>query len=215
MTAIAQWQTGWQTGWQKTWRQLGAEGSAELYALIYAGYSEPHRSYHTLQHLHECFRHFEQLQDQAEHPAEVELAIWFHDAIYKSASKDNEQKSAEWAKASAIAHDLPDAVGDRVYSLIMATKHDATPTSRDAEVLVDVDLGILAAEPDRFDEYERQVRTEYEWVPEPIYRLERGKILQGLMGRSQIYSTSLFRQQYEAKARQNLIRSLAKLNTQG
>ncbi|MBM0741560.1 hypothetical protein JOY44_08015 [Phormidium sp. CLA17] len=197
--------------WQKTWQQLGAEGNVELYELICARYAEPHRRYHTLQHLNECFNHFEQIREQATHPPEVELAIWFHDAIYELASKDNEQKSAEWVRTSVIAHGLPEAIGDRVYSLIMATKHDAIPTSRDAEVLVDVDLGILAAEPERFDEYEQQVRAEYKWVPELIYRRERGKILKGLMGRSQIYSTPLFQDRYEAKARQNLIRSLTKL----
>lgn len=203
MNAIAQW--------QKTWRQLGVDGSAELYALICARYNEPDRKYHTLQHLHECLSLFEQIQDQAEHPAEVELAIWFHDASYQSARKDNEQKSAEWAQASVASHGLPEAIGERVYSLIMATTHDSMPASRDAETLVDVDLGILAAEPTRFDEYEQQVRAEYEWVPEPVYRLERGKILQTFVERSHIYSTALFRQQYETKARQNLIRSLAKL----
>ena len=200
--------------WQKTWRQLGADGNAALYAWICACYSEPHRSYHTLQHLHECFSLFEQIREYAEHPAEVQLAIWFHDAIYESASKDNEQKSAEWARTSAIAHGLPKAIGDRVYSLIMVTKHDAIPRSRDAEVLVDVDLGILAADPERFDEYEGQVRMEYDWVAEPVYRRERYKILQGLMERSQIYSSPLLRDRYETKAQQNLTRSLAKLNTQ-
>lgn len=197
--------------WQKTWRQLGADGNAALYAWVCACYSEPHRRYHTLQHLHECFSLFEQIRAYAEHPAEVELAIWFHDAIYDPASKDNEQKSAEWAWTSAIAQGLPKGIGDRVYSLIMATKHDAIPPNRDAKVLVDVDLGILAADPARFEEYEQQVRIEYEWVPESVYHRERRKILQGLMERSPIYSSPLLGDRYETKARQNLTRSLAKL----
>lgn len=167
MTAIAQW--------QKTWQQLGANDSAELYALICTRYAESHRSYHTLQHLSECFGHFEQIREYAEHPAEVELAIWFHDAIYDGTCKDNEVKSAEWALESVASYGLFEEIGERVYSLITATKHDAMPMSRDAEVLVDVDLGILAAEPERFDEYERQIRIEYEWVPEPVYQRERGR----------------------------------------
>ncbi|MEX0269362.1 hypothetical protein AB3R30_09470 [Leptolyngbyaceae cyanobacterium UHCC 1019] len=199
------------TRWQKTWQQLGINGSETLYARLCACYAEPHRHYHTLHHLQECFTHFEQIREYADHPAAVELAIWFHDAIYETTRKDNEAKSAEWARASAIAHGLPEEIGAHVDSLIMVTKHDIEPTNRDAEVLVDVDLGILAATPERFDRYERQVRAEYSWVPEPIYRQERGKILQAFLGRSQIYSTPPFHQHYETKARQNLIRSLAKL----
>jgi predicted metal-dependent HD superfamily phosphohydrolase len=164
-----------------------------------------------MQHLDECFSHFELIRDHAEHQAEVELAIWFHDAIYKVSSKDNEEKSAEWAYASTVSSGLPKEIGERVYSLILVTKHKAVPVSRDAEVLVDVDLGILAAEPKRFDEYELQIRAEYAWVPEPLYRQERRKVLQEFVGRSSLYSTALFRERYEVQVRENLSRSLAKL----
>jgi predicted metal-dependent HD superfamily phosphohydrolase len=93
----------------------------------------------------------------------------------------------------------------------MVTKHKVVSLSRDAEVLVDVDLGILAAEPKRFDEYELQIRAEYAWVPEPLFRQERRKVLQEFVGRSSLYSTALFRERYEAQARENLSRSLARL----
>jgi predicted metal-dependent HD superfamily phosphohydrolase len=209
MTTIAQLQ---QT-WQKTWHQFDVNGNAELYALICVCYAEPHRSYHTMQHLYECFAHFAQIRQDAEHPAEVELAIWFHDSIYQPVRKDNEEKSAAWGRASVIAQGLSEEIGDRIYSLIMATKHDGVPSNRDAEVLVDVDLGIFAADRERFDEYERQVRMEYDWVAEPVYRRERYKILQALLERSPLYSTRLFQADYEPKALKNLDRSLEKLNS--
>jgi predicted metal-dependent HD superfamily phosphohydrolase len=198
--------------WHKTWQQLGAaSGSEDLYDRVSACYAESHRKYHTMQHLDECFSHFELIRDHAEHQAEVELAIWFHDAIYRVSSKDNEEKSAEWAYTSTVSSGLPKKIGERVYSLIMVTKHKVVSLSRDAEVLVDVDLGILAAEPKRFDEYELQIRAEYAWVPEPLFRQERRKVLQEFVGRSSLYSTALFRERYEAQARENLSRSLARL----
>ena len=66
-----------------------------LYDALVARYSEPHRRYHTLQHLAECFAAFDEIAHLAEHPADVELALWFHDAIYDTRRSDNEQRSAE------------------------------------------------------------------------------------------------------------------------
>ena len=43
----------------------------------------------------------------------------------------------------------------------MVTRHDAVPRSADEKALVDVDLWILGAPQERFDEYEAQVRQEY------------------------------------------------------
>ena len=57
--------------------------------------------------------------------------------------------------------------------LIVATKHDAVPKDADAGLLVDIDLSILGADPERFDEYERQVRFEYQWVADDAFRAAR------------------------------------------
>jgi predicted metal-dependent HD superfamily phosphohydrolase len=171
------------------------QGDAALLEQLLACYREPHRHYHTLQHLEECFGKFDELRDLAAHPADVELAIWFHDAIYDTRRDDNEARSADWARAT---------VGERVADLVMATRHEATPAGIDAQVLVDVDLSILAAPQARFEEYERQVREEYRWVPGPIYRRKRRQVLQSFLERPTIYNTQRFIERYEAQARRNL-----------
>ena len=194
------------------WRELGAsKADDELYHRLVACYSEPHRKYHTTQHLNECFAHLKRVSSFAEHAAEVELALWFHDAIYNTHEKDNEQRSAEWARDSSLSAGLSKEQADRIYELIMATMHDAVPTGTDAEVLADIDLGILGAERTRFDEYELQVREEYSWVPDFLYRKARRKVLQEFTGREWIYSTAVFRSEYEVRARENLTRSLSRL----
>ena len=198
--------------WQSAWRQLGASDADEdLFQRLVACYSEPHRKYHTLQHLNECFAHLESVRSIAERPGEVELGLWFHDAIYKTSRKDNEERSAEWARDSARAGGLSEDQANRIFGLVMITKHNAVPVGRDAEVLVDVDLGILGSAPARFDEYEGQVREEYPWVPGPLYRKERRRILQEFANRPTIYRTDYFRAAYEAQARDNIARSLARL----
>ena len=198
--------------WQKMWRELGASESDDaLFSRLVKCYSEPHRKYHTMQHLNECFAHLESAGSFAERPEEVELALWFHDAVYDTRRKDNEERSAEWARDSALAAGLSEDHARRVHGLVMATMHNAVPIGKDAAVLVDIDLSILGSDVARFDEYEVQVQQEYSWVPGPLYRSGRRKILQEFVSRQSIYTTEYFRDRYEAQARSNLARSLARL----
>ena len=198
--------------WQSMWQQLGApdSDSEELFHRLIACSSEPHRKYHTTQHLQECFALLDRAGSFAERLGEVELALWFHDAVYNTRKKDNEKRSAEWARDSAMAGGLTKDQANRIFELVMATEHTASPSGRDAEVLVDVDLGILGSDVERFDEYEVQVREEYSWVPEFLYRKERRKVLQQFADRPAIYSTEYFRVHYEAQARDNIARSIAR-----
>jgi predicted metal-dependent HD superfamily phosphohydrolase len=196
--------------WDASWQGL-AEAPAGLYDELIAAHAEPHRHYHTAQHLEECFAHFDELGSLAAHPAEVALALWFHDAIYDPKRQDNEEKSAEWARRTMLAAGAAPEAAARVHALVMATRHAAVPRVRDEAVLVDIDLSILGASPERFDEYERQVRAEYAWVPEFLFRRKRRKVLDEFLARASIFSTAPIRERLEARARANLGRSLERL----
>jgi predicted metal-dependent HD superfamily phosphohydrolase len=198
--------------WRATWQGLGVGAPNEsLYQELIGRYSEPHRRYHTIQHLDECFARLDEARDLAGRIHEVELALWFHDAVYGTRNQNNEEQSADWARAVVEQAGLPGAVGETVHALILATRHDAEPTTEDAALLIDVDLAILGAPAERFDEYERQVREEYSWVPGFMFRRKRREILEAFLQRSQIYATEHFRDRYEAVARSNLIRSIDRL----
>ena len=169
-------------------------------------YAEPHRAYHTLQHLEECFALFD--ETSAAHAGEVLLALWFHDAIYDPKADDNEAASARWgAEVLAAAGAEPEVV-ERFRGLVLTTRHDAQPSSTDAALLADIDLAILGAAPARFAEYEEQVRREYAHVPGFLFRRERARILQRFLARPAIYSTPYFRQRFETQARANIERTL-------
>ncbi|HEX5888694.1 MAG TPA: hypothetical protein VFY61_08325 [Pyrinomonadaceae bacterium] len=56
-----------------------------------------------------------------------------------------------------------------------------------------------------------QVREEYAWVPESLYRKARRQILQHFLDRERIYSTEYFQTEYETRARENINRSLSRL----
>jgi predicted metal-dependent HD superfamily phosphohydrolase len=178
---------------------------------LLARYAEPQRHYHTLQHLGECLARFERERAAAEHPAEVLLALWFHDVIYDVHAQDNEARSADWARDALRAAGASAEAADRVHSLVMATRHDALPEGRDAELMIDIDLAILGAGAERFDEYERQVGVEYGFVPDEVRRPRRRAILQRFLDRPAIYATPGMHARLEASARSNLMRSIAAL----
>jgi predicted metal-dependent HD superfamily phosphohydrolase len=195
--------------WTEAWQSLGATPDSGLLNMLLTAYGERHRSYHTVRHLEECFAQFDLLKPDAERPAEVELALWFHDAIYDPRRSDNEERSAQWA-FEAMNTVSPDAA-ERVKGLVMVTRHEAVPHGIDAKIVVDVDLSILGAEEKRFGEYEAQIREEYAWVPRPLYRRARRKILEGFLERPTIFGTAKFVALYETQARGNLERALARL----
>ena len=165
-----------------------------------------------MQHLQECLAYLERVRSFAERPSEVELALWFHDAIYDTHKSNNEERSAEWARDSALAVDLSEEQAIRIYDHVMTTRHQVVPATQDAMIVVDIDLSILGANTARFEEYEVQVREEYSWVPGIVYRRGRRKILQDFAHRERIYCTECFRIEYEARARENIARSLTRLS---
>jgi predicted metal-dependent HD superfamily phosphohydrolase len=71
-----------------------------------------------------------------------------------------------------------------------------------------VDLSILGAPEERFDEYERQIREEYAWVPRFLFRRTRCGILKGFLERPRIFNTPHFFAAREDAARANLQRSI-------
>jgi len=195
--------------WSDAWRALGASADDALLAELLARYAEGQRAYHTLQHLGECLVHLARERDGAERPAEVALALWFHDAIYDVHRHDNEARSADWARQAARRAGLAPEVAERLHALVMATRHDAQPVGADARLLVDIDLAILGATPARFAEYERQIRIEYAHVPPAVFEPRRRQILGGILARDPLYLTAPMRTRLEAAARANLGQAVA------
>lgn len=199
--------------WKKLWKNLHAETVPQAaFATLIQAYSSTDRFYHNLTHINDCLSVFDQTKFLAAHPEEVELAIWFHDAVYDTRRDDNEQKSAEWAE-KAISQSGPErAVAERVSGLIRATRHSTEVGDTDAQLMVDVDLSILGADPESFWQYEENIRKEYAWVPEDLFRRTRTGILRGFLNRQSIYYHRPYRQRFEEKARLNLKQAVAKLS---
>jgi predicted metal-dependent HD superfamily phosphohydrolase len=188
-----------------------APRAAALWSALRQRYSEPHRAYHTLRHIAECLAHFESARSLAEDADLVEFAVWAHDVVYDPRRDDNERHSAEWARRALLDAGRPSHVADSAYALVVATTHDAIAAGADARLLCDVDLAILGAPRARFEEYEAQIRAEYAWVPEAVFKVRRAEVIERFLARPAIYGTPHFRQTFEDAARSNLDRSLQAL----
>jgi len=199
------------TRWLATWAALNLAPPPGLCEQLLRAWDEPQRHYHTLQHLTECLTLFDTLRAQAEQPADIELALWFHDAIYDVQGHDNEARSAHWATEALAAGGVDTARCRRVHDLIMATCHTALPASPDQALLVDIDLAILGAPAARFAQYRRQIQAEYAWVPPEVYAVKRRAVLQGFLDREHIYSTPVVAQRFEQRARDNLAKAISSL----
>lgn len=200
-----------QSKWRDFWNGLNAGGMVGKYEELRRHYSEPHRHYHNLIHIEECFQELASIPFVIPEKDKIEAAIWFHDVIYDPQAKDNEERSAElarqWMRSCSVSEAFAQAVGD----LIMATKFHL-PKNESEKIMVDVDLSILGRGASRFNLYERQIRQEYAWVSDQAFGEGRSAVLRTFLDRPFIYATVFFRQKYEQAARANLAHSLNNLS---
>lgn len=202
----------WLPLWRQTWTLLGADASVPELTAVLAAWREPQRHYHDLRHLRECLGRWVAWQHLAEHPGEVALALWYHDAVYQPRSADNELQSAVWAVRAMTEARLDGQAAERVHALIMATCHDAPATTPDQRLLIDIDLAVLGASPQRFAAYDEDVRQEYGWVPSALYRTKRREVLERFLQRPRLYETDVAFDELEAQARRNLAAALSRLS---
>lgn len=200
--------------WEAAWQDLGAEPLAGLYERLLAAWNEPQRHYHCQQHLGECLALLERWRRAAEQPAEVAVALWFHDAVYDVRACDNEFRSAEWAAHAMQEAGCEWSAIQRVHQMIMATRHDGLASAGDQALLLDIDLAILGSPPQRFEAYDRAVRAEYSWVPESVYRGKRREVLEGFL-RPDLYRTGAARALVAEQAAANVRRTIAELAGSG
>ena len=193
------------------WRRIGASTDAvPVYAFLVHAYAEPHRRYHTLDHIASVLAALDATHPSLTHPDAAEAALWFHDVVYDTHAIDSEAQSAARARTFLESAGVSPNRVARVVELILATTHTATPKDPDARYVVDIDLSILGAGEEEFDRYEWQIRQEYGWVPELTFRERRAALLRKFLDRPTIFLTPEFRH-LESPARANLTRSLAHL----
>lgn len=184
--------------------RLGARANVDaVFFRLHADWSSTARRYHDVEHLADCLR---ELDREPESPSRdvIELALWYHDAVYEPGASDSEERSATRLVADAAELGLATAHARAAAALVRATAHGAHQEGGDLAALVaDIDLSILGRDPLRFMEYEYGVEEELAAIPRIALRRGRGSFLARLL-EAPIYRTASFRERFEDAARANI-----------
>jgi predicted metal-dependent HD superfamily phosphohydrolase len=181
---------------------------------LVARWAEPHRRYHTLDHLVRVLDGVDEFGDYADDVAAVRYAAWFHDAVYDGgeASADNEELSAQLAETDLPALGVPEARIAEVARLVRLTKgHAVADGDRNGAVLCDADLAVLGGDAAAYRAYTEAIRQEYAEFPDEVFRPGRAAVLRGLLDLPNLFRTPVAVERYEAKARANLTAEIAAL----
>jgi predicted metal-dependent HD superfamily phosphohydrolase len=207
---------------RERWTALAGPGNAACGQDLVARYREPHRRYHTTEHLAFMLDVIDLLADEAADDAAVRYAAWFHDAVYEieagsgsaAACVSNEERSARLAEAALPELGVADELVAEVGRLVRLTAgHDPAAGDRNGAVLCDADLAVLGGSPEQYRRYREQVREEYQQIPDELYRPGRAAILRGLLALPELYRTERARKQFGTAAMANLAAEIAALES--
>ncbi|WP_345650155.1 hypothetical protein [Streptomyces tremellae] len=176
---------------------------------LLARWSEPQRRYHTTRHLAAVLDHVDTLERYAADPALVRLAAWFHDAVYRPDRSENEERSARLAERALPEAGVSRAATAEVARLVrLTTTHAPGPADRNGAVLCDADLAVLASPPAAYAAYAAEVREEYGFVPDDLFRTGRSDVLRQLLALPRLFHTPHGESAWEEPARRNLATEL-------
>ncbi len=184
-----------------------------LFENLCRSHAEPHRHYHTLDHLVWLFDCLERHADEVGDPARLAFAVWYHDIVYDPRRRDNEAKSAERAMKELDSLGAKPDLRSHVIQLILATRdHAKGGRDYDDDIFLDADLAILGAPEADYANYARQVRQEYAHLDDAAWASGRANFLKNVASRDRIFRTGIFEGEYAGQARENIARELAGLS---
>jgi predicted metal-dependent HD superfamily phosphohydrolase len=189
---------------------LPEDKDIEIFTLLGIQYKENTRYYHNWTHVKAMIKGLYDYPEEINDTLSIELAIWFHDAIYVPLRKDNESRSAKFFYEQLSLY-LPIERVRKVMGYIEATKNHSKTTDRDLQVLLDLDLAILGQPQSVYQNYSEQVREEFGYVPNFLYKRGRKSVLKSFLDRDVIYQTSFFKERLEEQARENIREELESL----
>lgn len=197
------------------WTQLcnseDSQLTSHLWNEIETQYSEKSRHYHTLEHLYHMFRAYDEVKTLIHHKQIFQLAIWYHDIIYKASKNNNEERSAQLAVDRLQKLSLEKSQIELIKTLIISTKKHqilATENVSDNAYLLDIDLSILGTDWSAYQSYCLNIRKEYKIYPTFMYNKGRKQVLKHFLDRDTLYFTEYFKEKFEIQARKNIKREL-------
>lgn len=195
--------------WERCLRDGIAAPSQHPWHELCVHYSEPHRFYHTIDHIAFCLQQFDQITCYLENPDEIEMALWFHDVIHNP-DKDNEKQSRELFAQLGVGC-LNESFIHNVGELIMTTTHKCAPDLTDAAYICDIDLSSLGAPWEIFLSDSRALRMEQSHYSDEWFYQAKLCFLKSLMARPNIFYTRYFQSKFEKMARHNIQQYISRI----
>ena len=197
----------------EAWAALAGDSptSRTEWAALVAAWSEPHRRYHDLAHLAAVLGIVGELAAEAGDPDAVRLAAWYHDVVYYPRRGDNEQVSAERARAGLRGLVDDERIAEVERLVLLTAGHDVAPDDANGAVLCDADLAVLAGPPDAYAGYASAVRKEYSHLPDEVFTAGRAAVLEQLLALPDLYRLPALAQRWTDRARANLTAELSLL----
>lgn len=178
------------------------------------------RILHNTRHLIKTLARIDEIASTAHDPDVLRVALWYQGAVLnrsfdvfqRGANSDEQEFSALYhARSRMETLGLSEDVISRVQELMMALfTHRADPSDMDAQVLIDADLGMLAASPQDFKRFRESLREEFPDLCDTDYVRARRLAIKKILAREQIFHSPLALA-WEESARANLEAESAKL----
>lgn len=178
--------------------------TAQMAYDIVNSYGESHRHYHTLEHIADCFKEYEEVKKNFTKPTMAKFALLYHDIIYIPGYNCNEDVSANRAEMDLLRLGFKRWECLYVTHCITSTEGLICVESKDQEVLHDIDYAILGQDREKFDAYEKAIRKEFCTCDDDRYQQGRVRFLTETLKQKHIYLTDHFRKKYEKKARESI-----------
>ena len=192
----------------------GPELGSEIAETLLGFYSESERFYHTFKHIEFCLGLFDQVKGQCNDADSLELAIWFHDAVYNFPLVENEKLSADYFMEVSDGF-FSEELRQKIYSLVIVTDHKTLTANTDQKILVDIDLSSFGLPWERFIADGENVRRELSYLNEDDFYRQQIGFMKQLTAGKHFYKTPWFQDQFESTARANISEYLQLLSKQG
>lgn len=178
------------------------------------------RILHNTRHLIKTLARIDEIASTAHDPEVLRVALWYQGAVLnrsfdvfqRGTDSDEQEFSALYhARSRMETLGLSEDVISRIQELMMALfTHRADPSDMDAQVLIDADLGMLAASPQDFKRFRESLREECPDLCDTDYVRARRLAIKKILAREQIFHSPLALA-WEETARANLEAESAKL----
>lgn len=191
--------------------KVDSDSTERLWNEINRYYTQENRYYHNLQHLEALLLELLKVKDKIENWSVILFTLYYHDIIYKTTKKDNEEKSAQLATQRMMEIGVEKNEIELCRRQITATKSHKDQADSDTNYFTDADLSILGKEPIIYETYCSNIRKEYRIYPNFLYKKGRKKVVNHFLSMNRIFKTKEFYDKYEEQAKFNLSNELKTL----